>query len=52
MKKSKLNIKIIALTTISCYKNFFYYDYFLETFNNNKNFFTKKIKKQILRKGF
>ena len=52
MKKSKLNIKIIALTTISCDKKFFYYNYFLETFNNNKNFFTKKIKKQILRKGF
>ena len=47
-----MDVKINVLTTINCDSKYFYYNYFLETFNNNKNFFTKKIKKQILRKGF
>ena len=52
MKKSKMDIKINVLTTINCDSKYFFYNYFLETYDKNKKFFSKKIKKQILRKGF
>ena len=52
MKNSKMDIKINVLTTINCDSKYFFYNYFLETYDKNKKFFSKKIKKQILRKGF
>ena len=52
MIKNKFNVKIIVLTKIFCDQKNFYYNFFLEAFNNNKKYFTKKFNKKIFRKGF
>jgi len=52
MIKNKFNVRMVILTNISCDKKYFYYDYLLQAFNNNKKYYTKKINKKILRKSF
>ena len=52
MIKSKFNVRMVVSTNISCDQKYFYYDYFLQAFNNNKKNYTKKINKKILRKSF